>query len=59
MKDESNAKQKKAHRYRKNGASREQQAKERFAHNAARPKQRFLGVDSITGRGLGWTREEV
>jgi hypothetical protein len=58
MRDEQNSKQKKSHRYRKNGASREQREKTRFEKNQARPKQRFLGIDTQTGLGLGWTRGE-
>ncbi len=32
-------------------------AEQNQARNAKRPKQRFLGIDTQTGMGLGWTRE--
>jgi len=56
MRDASNEKQHKPAYQRKNPRSAEQQAEERQAKNARRPKQRWLGLDSETGFGLGWTR---
>jgi hypothetical protein len=50
------AKQKKSHRERKNYRGQKDYTDRKQARNAARPKQRFLGVDEETGLGLGWAR---
>jgi hypothetical protein len=56
MKDEQNIKQKKHAYQRKNPRMNDLFIERKQARNTARPKQRFLGIDSQTGLGLGWTR---
>lgn len=51
-------KNKKSHREKKNPRSRDAFAKERKEHNAARPKQRWTGGESVKNGGL-WTREPI
>lgn len=49
-------KQKKSHREKKNYRGHKDYIDRKQAHNAARPKQQFLGIDEETGLGLGWAR---
>lgn len=56
MRDEQNVKQKKHAYQRKNPRAHELFVQRKQERNAARPKQRFLGVDPQTGLGLGWAR---
>lgn len=50
------SKTKKPHRDRKSPGSREHFQKLRRARNASRPKQRWIGGESVTEGGC-WTRE--
>lgn len=49
-------KREKSHREKKNYRGHLDYLKRKRERNAARPKQRFLGIDSETGLGLGWER---
>lgn len=49
-------KREKSHREKKNYRGHADYLKRKEARNAARPKQRFLGIDPETGKGLGWER---
>lgn len=49
-------KREKSHREKKNYRGAREYADRKAARNAARPKQRFLGINPDTGKGLGWER---
>ncbi len=49
-------KREKSHREKKNYRGHLEYKKRKAARNAARPKQRFMGIDEVTGLGLGWER---
>jgi hypothetical protein len=55
MKDERSGQKKKAYE-RKNPRAHDLFVERKQEKNALRPKQRFLGINSQTGFGLGWTR---
>ena len=46
----------KSHREKKNYRGHGDYLKRKVERNESRPRQRFLGVDSETGKGLGWAR---
>jgi hypothetical protein len=49
-------KREKSHKDKKSYGGHLAYIKRKQARNAARPAQRFLGIDEETGLGLGWAR---